>query len=51
MFMDQLTSADDNYLLIWDEAKRSNFNNFKGKVPNWFKNMEGNYILMFDTSH
>jgi hypothetical protein len=43
--MDQLTTPDGNYLLIWPEVKNYNENKFKGPIPGWFKDLETNYTL------
>ncbi|PKY36334.1 hypothetical protein RhiirB3_458700, partial [Rhizophagus irregularis] len=45
MYIDQLVSADGNYLLTWNEVKRLNNNNFRGPKPNWFKVLENEFTL------
>ncbi|CAB4419986.1 unnamed protein product [Rhizophagus irregularis] len=47
MFMDQICSIDGNFLNTWQEIKHQPNNNFKGRTPSWFANLEnkGTYPL------
>jgi hypothetical protein len=43
--MDQITSLDGSYLLLYKEVKEINATNYKGPKPNWFKSLEDTAIL------
>jgi ribonuclease HI len=43
--MDQITSIDGSYLLLYKEVKEINATNYKGPKPNWFKSLEDTAIL------
>jgi ribonuclease HI len=45
IFMDQITSIDGSYLLVYNEVKEINATNYKGPKPNWFKFLEETAIL------
>jgi ribonuclease HI len=45
IFMDQITSIDESYLLLYNEVKEINATNYKGPKPNWFKSLEDTAIL------
>jgi ribonuclease HI len=45
IFMDQITSIDGSYLLVYNEVKEINATNYKGPKPNWFKSLEETAIL------
>jgi hypothetical protein len=44
--MDQITSIDGSYLLVYNEVKEINATNYKGPKPNWFKSLEETAILL-----
>jgi hypothetical protein len=43
--MNQITSLDGTYLLLYNEVKEINATNYKGPKPFWFKSLEDTAIL------